>query len=72
LPDNLRPELSVRDYARLLLRRKWLVLGSVLLLPAIAVSLALRQPAVYRSTSTQAIKEAGSYTQLTLQTILIE
>jgi succinoglycan biosynthesis transport protein ExoP len=59
LPDNLRPELSVRDYARLLLRRKWIVLGAVVLLPAVAVTLALRQPAVYRSTATVATKEGN-------------
>jgi non-specific protein-tyrosine kinase len=59
LPENLRQELSVRDYARLLLRRKWIVIGAVVLLPAIAVTLALRQPAVYRATATVAIKEGN-------------
>jgi succinoglycan biosynthesis transport protein ExoP len=59
LADVLRPELSIRDYARLLLRRKWIVLGAIVLLPAIAVTLALRQPAVYRSTATVATKEGN-------------
>jgi succinoglycan biosynthesis transport protein ExoP len=59
LAETLRPELSVRDYARLLLRRKWIVLSAVVLLPAIAVALALRQPAVYQSTATVATKEGN-------------
>jgi Mrp family chromosome partitioning ATPase/capsular polysaccharide biosynthesis protein len=59
LSENLRPELSVRDYARLLLRRKWIVIGAVVLLPAIAVTLALRQSAVYQATATVAIKEGN-------------
>ena len=59
MPDNLRPELSVRDYARLLLRRKWIVLAAVVVLPAVAVTLAKRQPAVYRSTATVATKEGN-------------
>jgi succinoglycan biosynthesis transport protein ExoP len=57
--ENLRPELSVRDYARLLLRRKWIVMGAVVLVPAIAVALALREPAVHRATATVALKEGN-------------
>src|SRR5919201_6226477 len=59
MPENLRPELSVRDYVRLLLRRKWIVIGAVVLVPAFAVTLALRQPAVYQATGTVAIKEGN-------------
>ena len=59
MTDKLRPESSVRDYAGLLLRRKWIVIGAVVLVPAIAVTLALREPAVYRATATVAIKEGN-------------
>jgi succinoglycan biosynthesis transport protein ExoP len=51
--------MSIRDYTRLLLRRKWIVLAAVALVPAIAVTLSLRQPALYRSTATVATKEGN-------------
>ena len=59
MADVLRPELSIRDYVRLLLRRKWIVLGALVLVPAIAVALAWRQPALYQSTATVATKEGN-------------
>ena len=59
MADSIRQELSIRDYAALLLRRKWIVLGALVLVPACAVALALRQPAVYRSTASVATKEGN-------------
>ena len=42
---------SLRDYLRVVRRRKWIILLAVLLVPAVAVGLSLRQEKVYKATS---------------------
>jgi receptor protein-tyrosine kinase len=42
---------SLRDYLRVVRRRKWIILQAVLLVPAVAVGLSLRQDKVYKATS---------------------
>ena len=42
---------SLRDYLRVVRRRKWIILQAVLLVPAVAVGLSLRQEKVYKATS---------------------
>lgn len=42
---------SLRDHLQVLRRRKWLVLQAVLIVPTLAVLLALRQDAVYQASS---------------------
>jgi capsular exopolysaccharide synthesis family protein len=50
LVSTARPS-SLRDYAQILRRRKWLLLACALLIPAAAVALSLKQPASYRATA---------------------
>jgi uncharacterized protein involved in exopolysaccharide biosynthesis len=52
LPEGVRQDATIRDYARLLLRRKWIILSTLVLVPALAVVLALRQPPLYQSSAT--------------------
>jgi succinoglycan biosynthesis transport protein ExoP len=59
LPDAARQESTIRDYVRLLLRRKWIVLAVVMLVPALAVFFSLRQPSLYRA-STQVLLKQGN------------
>jgi polysaccharide biosynthesis transport protein len=42
---------SLRDYLRVVRRRKWIILQAVILVPAVAVGLSLRQEKVYKATS---------------------
>src|SRR3954451_18307506 len=42
---------TLRDYLRVVRRRKWIILQAVLLVPAVAVGLSLRQEKVYKATS---------------------
>ena len=42
---------TLRDYLRVLRRRKWIILQAVVIVPAVAVALSLRQQAMYRATS---------------------
>ncbi|MGZ4317376.1 MAG: Wzz/FepE/Etk N-terminal domain-containing protein [Gaiellaceae bacterium] len=42
---------SLPDYLRVVRRRKWIILLAVLLVPAVAVGLSLRQEKVYKATS---------------------
>jgi succinoglycan biosynthesis transport protein ExoP len=42
---------SLRDYLRVLRRRKWIILQAVILVPAVAVGLSLRQPKVYKASA---------------------
>ena len=51
-----RPESSLRDYLRVLWRRKFIVLACVVITPVVAVALALRQPALYRSSAQVAVR----------------
>jgi capsular exopolysaccharide synthesis family protein len=46
----------LRDYLRVLWRRKFIVLACALITPAAAVALALRQPALYRSSAQVAVR----------------
>jgi succinoglycan biosynthesis transport protein ExoP len=59
LPEAARQESTVRDYARLLARRKWIVLAAVVLVPAVAVALALRQHPLYQSSAKVFLKEGN-------------
>jgi Mrp family chromosome partitioning ATPase len=59
LPEAARQESTIRDYARLLLRRKWIVLATVLLVPALAVFFALRQPSLYKASSQVLLKQGN-------------
>jgi polysaccharide biosynthesis transport protein len=59
LADAARPEVTIRDYARLLLRRKWVVLATILLVPALAVLFALRQPALYQASAKVLLKQGS-------------
>jgi polysaccharide biosynthesis transport protein len=44
---------------RLLLRRKWIVLAAVVLVPVMAVSFSLRQPSLYRATAEVLLKQGS-------------
>jgi succinoglycan biosynthesis transport protein ExoP len=46
-----RHSLSLRDYLRVLRRRKWLVIQAVVLVPAAAVAISLRQQHLYQASS---------------------
>jgi polysaccharide biosynthesis transport protein len=59
LPDAARQDFTIRDYARLLLRRKWTVLATVVLVPALAVAFALRQESLYQSSAKVLLKQGN-------------
>ena len=59
MPDAARQEVTIRDYARLLLRRKWIVLATVILVPALAVMFALRQPALHQASAKVLLKQGS-------------
>ena len=59
MSDAARQESTVRDYARLLLRRKWIVLATVIVVPALAVVFALRQPPLYQASSKVLLKQGS-------------
>jgi succinoglycan biosynthesis transport protein ExoP len=59
LPDAARQDFTIRDYARLLLRRKWVVLATVLLVPSLAVGFALRQESLYQSSAKVLLKQGN-------------
>ena len=42
---------SLRDYLRVLRRRKWIILQAVILVPAVAIGLSLRQEKVYKGSA---------------------
>jgi succinoglycan biosynthesis transport protein ExoP len=42
---------TLRDYLRVVRRRKWIILQAVVLVPLVAVGLSLRQPELYRASS---------------------
>src|SRR3954452_23522714 len=42
---------TLRDYLRVVRRRKWIILQAVVLVPAVAIGLSLRQEKVYKATS---------------------
>jgi polysaccharide biosynthesis transport protein len=42
---------SLRDYLRVVRRRKWIILQAVLIVPLAALALSLRQPALYEASS---------------------
>src|SRR3954454_6061479 len=45
------PGNTLRDYLRVVRRRKWIILQAVVLVPAVAVGLSLRQDKVYKASS---------------------
>jgi polysaccharide biosynthesis transport protein len=59
LPDAARQESTIRDYVRLLRRRKWIVLATAVLVPTLAVLFALRQPALYQSSAKVLLKQGN-------------
>jgi polysaccharide biosynthesis transport protein len=59
LPDAARQESTIRDYVRLLLRRKWIVLAVVVLVPTLAVFFSLRQPSLYRASAQVLLKQGN-------------
>jgi polysaccharide biosynthesis transport protein len=59
LPDAARQESTIRDYARLLLRRKWIVLAAVVAVPTLAVFFSMRQPSLYRASSQVLLKQGS-------------
>jgi polysaccharide biosynthesis transport protein len=59
LPDAARQDSTIRDYVRLLLRRKWIVLATVVLVPGLAVFFSLRQEALYRSSAKVLLKQGS-------------
>ena len=54
---------SLRDYLRVVRRRKWIILQAVLLVPAVAVGLSLRQEKVYKATSQVLLVQENPATQ---------
>jgi succinoglycan biosynthesis transport protein ExoP len=59
LPDAARQESTIRDYARLLLRRKWIVLATAVLVPALAVVFSLRQESLYSASAKVLLKQGN-------------
>lgn len=59
MPEAARQESTIRDYVWLLGRRKWIVLATVVLLPALAVVFAVRQPALYQSSAKVLLKQGN-------------
>ena len=59
MPDAARQESTIRDYVRLLLRRKWIVLATVVLVPALAIFFALRQESLYRTSAKVLLKQGN-------------
>ena len=43
--------MTLRDYLGVLRRHKWIILGAVLLLPALAVAASLQQQRLYQATA---------------------
>ncbi len=66
MADPGRQELSIKDYAAVLLRRKWIVIGMVVLVPLCAAVLSMREHPVYQATSTVALRE-GDLAHTTVQ-----
>ena len=46
-----RDGATLHDYLRVLRRRKWIILTAVIVVPAVAVALSMRQQALYQSTA---------------------
>lgn len=49
--EDGRPVSTLRDYLRVLRRRKWVLVPAVLIAPLVAVLLSLREPIVYQSSA---------------------
>ncbi len=47
----MTPNMTLDDYLSLLWRRKWIILQAVIIVPVVAVALALRQSPVYQASS---------------------
>ncbi len=46
-----RDGATLHDYLRVLRRRKWIILTAIIVVPAVAVAMSMRQPALYQSTA---------------------
>jgi capsular exopolysaccharide synthesis family protein len=57
--DATHHDSTLRDYIRLLLRRKWVVLAAVILIPVFAVVLSLRQPGLYKASTKVWLKQGN-------------
>jgi capsular exopolysaccharide synthesis family protein len=55
-PEEVEPEIDVREYARLVWGKKWLVLGVLLTTVVFATAWALTRPKMYRATTKIALQ----------------
>src|SRR6185437_13380559 len=55
---------SLRDYLRVVRRRKWIILLAVILVPAVAVGLSLRQEKVYKASAEVLLVQQNAVNQL--------
>src|SRR3954467_8124943 len=55
---------TLRDYLRVVRRRKWIILQAVILVPAVAVGLSLRQEKVYKASSEVLLVQQNAVNQL--------
>jgi uncharacterized protein involved in exopolysaccharide biosynthesis len=55
-PEEVEPEIDVREYARLVWGKKWLVLGVLLATVVFATAWALTRPKMYRATTKIALQ----------------
>lgn len=58
------PVPTLRDYLDVLRRRKWIFLQAVLIVPVVAVALALREPPVYQASAEVLLNRQSLATQL--------
>ncbi|MHB8468722.1 MAG: tyrosine-protein kinase domain-containing protein [Gaiellaceae bacterium] len=56
---------TIRDYLNLFRRRKWLIIQAVVLIPVVAVFLALRQQSLYEASSNVLLGQESQFAQLT-------
>src|SRR5437667_5460458 len=56
---------SIRDYLNLFRRRKWIVVQAIVLVPAAAVALALRQQSLYQASAVVLLSQESQFVQLT-------
>lgn len=57
--EDGRPVSTLRDYLRILRRRKWAVIAGALIAPAVAVALTLREPTLYQASAEVLINPVG-------------
>ena len=54
-----RDGATLHDYLRVLRRRKWIILTAIIVVPAVAVAMSMRQQALYQSTAEVLLTEQG-------------